>query len=399
MRLLLLVLLTLLAAVFLAQLAQYDAGYVAIGYGGWVVQSSLSLFLIGLLVTMAVIYILVRLMIRTWGMPRAFSGWRSRRRTQRSQKALYSGFLAMAEGDWRTAERLLIGHAGSSETPLIHYLGAARSAQQLDASDRRDTYLRQAHEQVPDADLAVGLVQAELQISQSQQEQALATLAHLRELSPGNHQVLKLLLQLRMQLHEWEELLKLLPELKRRGVINANAFEQTERQAWLGVLNDSGDANVLLKNWKRLPKRYQSNTELIICYSELSISLDAGSTIESLLRLAIKRNHDPRLVTLYGELAADDGVRQLGHAESWLNGHQDDPALHLALGRICLRNKLWGKAQGYLEKVVELQPSPPAYRLLAQVQEEMGDNDAAATSFRKGLELATNAGQGLVAVS
>ena len=61
----------------------------------------------------------------------------------------------------------------------------------------------------------------------------------------------------------------------------------------------------------------------------------------------------------------------------------------LTLGRLSVKNKLWGKARTYLEESIEINPLPEAYRTLATVLEELGEHGAAAVQYQKGLELAT----------
>ena len=72
---------------------------------------------------------------------------------------------------------------------------------------------------MPSADVAVGLTQAELQLAHQQYEQALATLMHVRSLSPKHNYVLKLLKKLYENLGEWKKLEEILPDLRRRKVI------------------------------------------------------------------------------------------------------------------------------------------------------------------------------------
>ena len=54
------------------------------------------------------------------------------------------------------------------------------------------------------ADIAVGVVQAELQLDADQKEQALATLQHLREVSPKHPYVLQLLQNLYSEMNQWQ---------------------------------------------------------------------------------------------------------------------------------------------------------------------------------------------------
>ena len=82
-------------------------------------------------------------------------------------------------------------------------------------------------------------------------------------------------------------------------------------------------------------------------------------------------------------------AKQLKFAESLLSGHAKEPVLLLTLGRLSVRNKLWGKARTYLEESIEINPLPEAYRTLASVLDELGEHDAAMVQYQRGLELAT----------
>jgi len=54
-------------------------------------------------------------------------------------------------------------------------------------------------------------------------------------------------------------------------------------------------------------------------------------------------------VRLYVECRPADVSPQLEKAEHWLASHSDDATLLYALGVLCERAQLWGKAQSYLE--------------------------------------------------
>ena len=61
--------------------------------------------------------------------------------------------IALAEADWKNAEKLLSSGAAESDTPLMNFLAAAKAAQAQKADARRDNYLRQAHLAEPDAEI------------------------------------------------------------------------------------------------------------------------------------------------------------------------------------------------------------------------------------------------------
>ncbi|MCK5639739.1 MAG: heme biosynthesis protein HemY, partial [Gammaproteobacteria bacterium] len=188
MRFLLKLLLVLIIAVVLALIARDDPGFVLLSYGDWMLETSLSLALILLAAGFFGCYLLMRFLVNTRRVPERLRQWRQRRRTAKARKTTNRGLLALTEGHWDKAERNLIRYIEYSEVPLLNYLGATRAAQKQGAEQRRDYYLAKAHQSMPEAELAIGLTQAEVQISQGQLEQALASLRHLETIAPRHVQ-------------------------------------------------------------------------------------------------------------------------------------------------------------------------------------------------------------------
>ncbi len=94
------------------------------------------------------------------------------------------------------------------------------------------------------------------------------------------------------------------------------------------------------------------------------------------------------LVYLYGELETTNTSQQLSYAESWLKRHEQDPILLQTLGHLSMRNRLWSKAQQYLEESVRLTPSPQTYQLLGDLSKQKGEPAQANDYYRRGLQLA-----------
>ena len=74
-------------------------------------------------------------------------------------------------------------------------------------------------------------------------------------------------------------------------------------------------------------------------------------------------------------MPAADPKRQLALAESLLGKHPREPELLLALGRIALRNQLWGKARDYLESSLKLAARPDTCAELARLCEHLGETE------------------------
>ena len=394
MKLLLGLLLTLFAATAAALLLLSDAGYVLIGVGHWTVEMSLATLAVLAVVAFFALHYLLRLLGGTVRLPQRLRGWRGRRRTLKAQRGLTEGLLAFAEGDWAQAERRLLQRAADSPTPLLHYVSAARAAQAQGADDRRDQYLRLAHQSVPDAGLAVGLTQAELQLEHGQLELAESTLEQLASRAPHHRQVLRLQAQLLLELGAWPRLLQLLPELRRRRALPASEYAVLELRVHGELLDAAaagGDPGTLDAAWKRVPKDLRTEELLVLTYARHLLRLERGAEAEPLLREALNRRLGDRLVHLYGLVKGEQPARQLEVAEGWLAGDPRNPELLLTVGRLALRNKLWGKARSALEGSLAVRPAVETYRELGGLLERLGEHEAAAGQYREATRLAAEA--------
>ena len=84
-----------------------------------------------------------------------------------------------------------------------------------------------------------------------------------------------------------------------------------------------------------------------------------------------------------------DKNAQLATAEKWLSDFGNNATLLLALGRICINLKLWGKAQNYLEASLGLENTPQTCLELANLyqREELNEQEKACELYARGLKL------------
>jgi len=394
MKLLFATLIVLLAAVVFALFAQEDPGYIIINYREWRIETSLVLIMAATILTFIILYYFIRFIINTRRMPRLLRNWRQQRRVRKARNSMTHGLIALAEGNWESAEKQLVKHISSSETPVLNYLNAARAAQKLGATERRDYYLREANEIFPKADIAIALTQAELQINQGQMEQALATLTSLQRSAPKNTHVQKLLMRLYIELHDWERLLELLPRLNKHHLISQDESQELQLKSYMELLSHAAtdsDLRNLNAVWQRIPKQLKHNESLLRTYINLLIKHGADSDAETLLFNSLNRKWDDSLAYLYGVIDTSDLTRQLSRAEGWLKKHENNPTLLLTAGRLCVRNNLWGKARQYLEASASIGVHPETYKELGNLLEHMGETEDAREYYRKGLAMTVNA--------
>jgi HemY protein len=101
----------------------------------------------------------------------------------------------------------------------------------------------------------------------------------------------------------------------------------------------------------------------------------------------LNKQWDTELVRLYGRIKSPDAASRLSVAEGWLKAQPKDPELLLTLARLCLQNRLWGKARSYLEASIGILPKVEAYQELGLLLEQLGEPDKALECFRTGLGL------------
>ena len=380
--------LVMLAGAAVGVVVSHDSGHVLISVGHWTIEMSLARLVLLIVLLFGGLYFLIRLAVRTRRLPRDLRTWKQQRGMHKAREAMTRGLLEMSEGNWRAAERRLVRYADRSETPLLNYLAAARAAQLQGAHDRRDAYIRRAHEHMPSADVAVSLTQAELQLADQQLEQALATLRRLRQMAPCHTYVLRLLHRLYEQLGDWEHLLELIPELQRRKVIPARELRALEIKTHRKLLENaflSKDPKDLDRSWTTVPKTIRNEPRLAGDYAGHLQERGRDEEAERLLREALKLSWDPHLVEIYGLLDCPKPGRQLARLEKFLKDHPDDPVLLLTLSRLSMRAQLWGKARAYLEASVAHNGPIDAYRELARLLEHMGEEAEALQIYRKAL--------------
>ncbi|MCK5888864.1 MAG: heme biosynthesis protein HemY [Methylococcales bacterium] len=368
-----------------------NPGYVLIGFSHWSLESSLITFFICEIVVFALLYFFFRLLGWFRRLPKRFKSTLKEKKEGKSQNALISGLVDSAEGNWEKAEKLLIKHASNSGAPLLHYLTAARAAQSRGALDKRDEYLKKAKEQDGDTDIAVGLTEAELHLSENQFDQALETLTHLESMDSTRASVLKLLHQTYQKMDDWEGVRRLLPSLHKNKVMLEAEVKLLEKETFSRLLKQmakEADADKIQGLWKEVPKHLQSDQGTLEIYFAAMISAGASAKVEKNLAKALVKNWSPKMLILYGNVESENYPKQLQTAEQGLSLHSGSAILLRVLGKISIKCQQMEKAEQYLTKSLAAEPTVVAYQLLGDVLVAKGEALQASEYYKQGLELA-----------
>ncbi len=370
-----------------------DPGYVLIGFGHWSLETSLTVFAVTQVIGFFVLYSFFRVLGVLLRMPGRLAKHRRSVKFNRSQEALIAGLFDAADGNWESAEKILIKHAANSGTPLLHYLTAARAAQSRGALDKRDEYLKKAAEQSSEDNLTVGLTQAELHMSEQQFEQAIETLSKLHSINPGHGRVLKMLHQAYQHLGDWEGLSRLLPSLQQNKILMETEVKLLETRTYSSMLKKAAEQNdmqAIQACWHEIPGHIQSLPGVANIYFAAMIKAGAGDSIEEAVIKQLAKQWDSTTLELYSTIETEHSDKQLQAAEKWLAVYPNDPRLLKILGKLAFKCSQMEKAEQYLLKSLNMDSSVGAYQLLAEVLFAKGDKDQACEYFKRGLELVSS---------
>ncbi len=379
-----LVFVLLLAAGALAPLIKNDPGHVLINFGDWTVETSVLVLVMALLI----LWFSVQLAVWLWRMPVETA---RRMREQRAFRQLEKGLLALTEGDWRAAEKALEKSASVQGRTTAHYLAAAQAADSQDAAERREYYLEQADSGGSKKRFLVELARARMLLGNGNRQAALPVLQGLYKRRRKHPQVLEMLSRCYRELGKWDELLDLLPVLKKADVLSNEQLHELQEEVSVNKLRSVKSPQDLQAAWKQLPRSIRHDAIVVEAFAHCAANLDHSDLAEPLITSSLKHEWNSKLVLSYGDPGANDRVKRLKQCEKWLKQHPDDANLHLALGRLCAGESLWGKAREHMVKSLELDPGSPGYDALGQLLERQGELELAMLCFRNALRI--NQGQ------
>jgi HemY protein len=227
-RLVLVVLVALMAAVLAGHFIAVDPGFMVIGIGGKVIRTTFAFFVIAVLGSVLALYIGLRLMAHLFALRGRFGRWSGDYRRRRAYRSLADGLLARAAGDHARAERLFSLGADDQAQPEVHYLAAAEAAQAQSANGRRDNYLRLARDLKPEAGVSLDMQRAGWLLEQAHTDEAAALLEQLKHSQPQSPALLALELKLARQRGEHAAVLRLLPALRRDRVMSHDQADALE---------------------------------------------------------------------------------------------------------------------------------------------------------------------------
>ena len=379
------------SAIGLAVLARFNPGNVVLFYPPYRVDLSLNFFVVLLVAVFVLLLALVTAIRATLAMPRRVEQYRATRQLRESGRALNESLQSFLEGRFGRSEKLAERALLSPDHAGLAALIGARAAQRLQQPSRRDDWLEKA--QIDDNLRTARLMTTVELLAEDVKETdvALEALQALNNAGIRHTQALKLALKVHQNARNWPEVLRLVRLLDKHKSLHPALSRRLRDMAYEALMpKASEDPESLKLLWSKVPT--EDRHSAVVAVQAASAFMKIGQQIEAaaIIESALAAQWDPRLLRAYRQCAAPEGsatlLKQIEHCEHWLRERPNDTEIALALGVLCFRQKLWGKAQRHLEQSLsggDLAVRQEAHLRLAQLHEALNQTEAAAEHYRR----------------
>lgn len=379
------------SAIGLAVAARFNAGNVVFFYPPYRVDLSLNFFILLIALLFLVLYGVIRTIRSTQKMPGRVAAYRQQKRETEGNKALREALKTLFEGRFGHAEKSANRASELSENAGVAALIGAHAAHRMRQPERRDAWLdkiRGNHS----FKVARLMTMTELLVDDHRPDAALESVNELNATGTRHIYALRLALKANQQAHNWPEVLRLVRLLDKNRALHPMLSRRLRELAYEDLLSSQAhDAESINRLWADIPVEDRLKPFVAAraanAFNANGLSNDARQVVEK----ALANQWDEELIRIYAESAAGEGspalLAQIERCEEWEKTRPDDTALCLTLGSLCLRQKLWGKAQRHLEQALSGAREAPhvreAHLKLAILHDGLKNFDEAAKHYKQ----------------
>ncbi|HRF71837.1 MAG TPA: heme biosynthesis HemY N-terminal domain-containing protein [Accumulibacter sp.] len=373
-------------AVGISLAARFNDGYLLLVVPPYRIEVALTLAIFLFFAAFVLLYALLHAIGLTLSLPNRVSAFRARRRREKAAASFHEAVRLLFEGRFTQALSKAAEAYTTGQSPGMAALIAARAAQRLREPEKEKEWLDRVSVGDRKLEPARLMLQAEIAIDRSQFQDATAALQDLQNLTGRHIAALRLELRAQQGCGNWQEVLRLARLLEKREALLPEPAQEIKTKAHQESIRQlQSDKGQLLDYLRQVPARERS-PRLTYTSAEAFLEHGADDEAQRLIEKQLDTQWDSALVQLYGQVRGSDLTSCIARAEKWLPQHPDDPRLLLTLGRLCVAQRLWGKAQIYLEASLSLHDQRAVRLELARLFERTERSDEAMPHYRAAAE-------------
>jgi HemY protein len=381
-------------AIGVALLGRLTDGYVLWVVPPWRAELSFNLFVLLQLAVLLVVYLLLRLIVNTVRLPGVVRAFRARRKRQRQERTAIDALRSFWEGRYsqvlKHAESIASEAVGADATASstaaqgIATLAALKAAHALRDPERIATWQSKA-QALDTVGWRTARLMAEIRVALDARRFAEARAA-LEELGTKERRQIaaqRFALRLSQGEADWPELLRLTRQLEKHRVLLPEQAQPLRLHAYHGMIDALQDDPVqLVRLWRDIPRADRLDARLAQRAAWALAATGRCAECAQLIEDYLEESWESALLEPYAECQGGDLLGRIAHCEKWLHEHPQDGLLLLVLGRLCMQQQLWGKAQSYLDASLAVASNCAAHIELARLYDHLERGDDANRHFR-----------------
>ncbi|AFZ83530.1 HemY protein [Candidatus Kinetoplastibacterium blastocrithidii TCC012E] len=146
--------------------------------------------------------------------------------------------------------------------------------------------------------------------------------------------------------------------------IDKNYLYEAINNSGSELLKDMINKGLPLKQqWKNFTHNERMLPEIALVYSRALIANGNYSESEKLLELVLSKKLNNDILYEYTKCKSDQVSHRLSKVEYWIEIYGDSPDLLNALGILCLHSQLWGQAEYYFSKSLDIRDDAQIHML------------------------------------
>ncbi|MCC6193882.1 MAG: hypothetical protein IT518_05375 [Burkholderiales bacterium] len=392
MRLLFVFLLLAALAVLVALLFRLNTGYALFVAPPYRVEVSLNAFIVLALLAAIVFYLVLRLASRITKLPVEVRESRRRRNLERARGKQDAALVALLEGRYGKARQFAEESLAVPQSTGLPALIGARAAADMREFGEAETLLARPDASVASLTVPRLMLEADMALAQDQPGAALEKLAQLRREAGLHTAALRLEVRALTAARRYSDIPPIVDQLVKRKVYDAAQGDLLRATAHAEALAaHRHDPSGLRTYWNRLGDTDRTNPKVARAAAAAFLALGGDREAAEIVERSLDRHWDAELAVLYAQCKAADSTRQLETAERWLAAHAHDATLLYALGMLCERESLWGKAQTYFEASLALDDHWRTHVALGELHARLGRTELANTHLAAALKRSLSA--------
>ena len=371
--------------------ARVNDGYVLLVLPPHRIEVSLNLFVLALVTLVLILYAALRTLALTLGLPRRVKGYRERRRRERAGMVFQDAVRLLFEGRFGQALKKATESYAAGTYRGVSALVAARAVQRMREPEKQQEWMRRALADDPRNEAAALMLEAEMMNELRRFDEALIVLGRFQGKQGRHIAALRLELRARQGTGDWDGVLKLVRQIEKRDALPPEVAREIKTLAHLeNIRRRRGDAGQL-QDYLRAVPAFDYGRRLVLAAARALVEADALTVAQNLIESALdgysEAGWQPELVGIYGDLTGPGLTARIARAEDWLHQYPGEATLLLALGRMCMNQRLWGKAQSYIEASLATEETRDAHLALAKLCDKLERSDEANRHFRAAVGL------------